>query len=68
MSEHDPKRYTTKCSDCGDTLRGINSMVTQTCRCGKISARDGIVSDQGRVVSKQTKQGSLFGTQTDYPT
>lgn len=67
MKDYDPKRYTTKCSDCGDTLKGFDSSDVKTCRCGKVSAHDGQVSVEGRVVSKQVKQGTLFGTHTDYP-
>lgn len=66
MKEDDPKRYTTKCTDCGDTLKGFRGPKVMTCQCGKTSARDGTVSVEGRVISKTIKQDSLFNSTTDY--
>lgn len=66
MTKHDPKRYTTKCIDCGDTIRGFNDSRRQTCRCGKITAHDGIVEEEGRVKVKIDQQKSMFDNQTDY--
>lgn len=67
MKSDDPKRYTTKCTDCGDALRGFGGSELKTCRCGKTSAHDGIVEVDGRIISKAVKQELLFGKHTDYP-
>lgn len=67
MNKRDPKRYMTKCSDCGDTLENIDLPRKQICRCGKVTAHDGIVEDQGRVKVKLDKQATMFETHTEYP-
>lgn len=63
---YDPKRYMTKCTDCGDTIKGFDQLRIQTCRCGKTRAWDGKVEIEGRIVSKMDKQETMFASNTDY--
>lgn len=59
-------RYTTKCVDCGTKLENIDRPQPQTCRCGKITARNGSVVENKSDAPKQG-QASMFPDRGDYP-
>lgn len=65
MQSPDPKRYITKCSECGTELTGIDSPIPQTCRCGKITASSGTVKENE--TKKKEKQISMFDFPGEYP-